>query len=215
MSDTERALIAERILAEQEERRRLAELLHDGPVQHLAAIAHMLDAALAVAREGDVRRTAELVERGLQLTREAAQELRALTDELEPRALRERGLADAAAALARRISARRGVEIDLDLAAASALGEHAQAGVYQLVRDSLEAAVKRGPPDRIAVTLRWLPAGGAELRISDDGPPERRGAVLDALEERAETLNARVTAETPDSGGTVLTVALPPSAAAR
>lgn len=214
-TDSERALIAERILAEQEERRRLAELLHDGPVQHLAAIAHMLDAALAVSREGDAQRTAELVKRGLQLTREAAQELRALSDELEPRALRELGLADAAAALARRISARRGVEIDLDLAAASALGEHAQAGVYQLVRDSLDAAVRRGPPDRISVTLSLLPAGGAELRIEDDGPPERRGAVLDALEERAETLNAQVSAETPDSGGTVLTVALPPSAAAR
>ena len=45
--DAERALLAERILAEQEERRRLAELLHDGPVQHLSAIAQMLDAALA------------------------------------------------------------------------------------------------------------------------------------------------------------------------
>jgi nitrate/nitrite-specific signal transduction histidine kinase len=87
--------------------------------------------------------------------------------------------------------------------------------VYQLVRDGLEAAIKRGPPDRISVTLQRVPAGGAELRISDDGPPERRGAVLDALEERAATLNARVSVETPDSGGTVLTVALPPSAAAR
>ena len=213
--DIERALLAERILAEQEERRRLADLLHDGPVQHLAAIAQMLDAALATAREGDSPRTAGLVERGLELTREAVQELRALSDELEPRALRELGLPEAAAALARRISARRDVEIVLDLGAASELGEHAQAGLYQLVRDGLDQAVRRGPPDRITVTLRSLAAGGAELRITDDGPPERRGAVVDAFEERAATLNARVSTETPDSGGTVLTVALPPSEAVR
>ncbi len=48
--DAERALLAERILAEQEERRRLAELLHDGPVQQLAAISQMLDAGLADLR---------------------------------------------------------------------------------------------------------------------------------------------------------------------
>ena len=39
------AQLRERLVAERDERRRLAELIHDGPVQHVAAIAQMLDAA--------------------------------------------------------------------------------------------------------------------------------------------------------------------------
>ena len=37
-------VVAERLLAERAERRRIAEQLHDGPVQHVAALSQMLDA---------------------------------------------------------------------------------------------------------------------------------------------------------------------------
>ena len=76
--DAERALIAERILAEQEERRRLAELLHDGPVQQLAAIAQMLDSGLAELAEGNAERASEIVSRGLEVARDATRDLRGL-----------------------------------------------------------------------------------------------------------------------------------------
>src|SRR5439155_22449758 len=53
--DAERARLTERIItAEQDERRRLAVFLHDGPVQHLAGIALMLDAALGAIDAGKV-----------------------------------------------------------------------------------------------------------------------------------------------------------------
>jgi two-component system NarL family sensor kinase len=103
--EAERALLAERILAEQEERRRLAELLHDGPVQQFSALTQMVDAALATLRGGEGRRTDEILERALSLARGATLDLRALCDELEPRALRELGFASAVGALARRVAA--------------------------------------------------------------------------------------------------------------
>ena len=46
--------LAERLRAERDERRRLAELIHDGPVQLVAAIAQMLDAAGHALAAGDV-----------------------------------------------------------------------------------------------------------------------------------------------------------------
>ena len=95
--DADRVLLAERILAEQEERRRLAELLHDGPVQHLSAIAQMLDAGLASLRDGETQRADDVFTRGLALARDSARDLRALCDDLEPKVLREVGFAAAVA----------------------------------------------------------------------------------------------------------------------
>lgn len=213
--DSERALLAERLLAEQEERRRLAELLHDGPVQHLSAIAQMLDAALAALREGGGTRADELVSRGLELARSSARDLRALCDDLEPRTLRELGFAAAAGALARRISSAHEVELDLDFADAAELGENAQVALYQILREAMDQAVRRGPPDRIDVSLHRTAGKGVELVVSDDGPPERRSAVLEALAERAATLNARFSSEVRFPRGSTIRVEVPPSAARR
>ena len=187
-SDPERALVAERILAEQEERRRLAELIHDGPVQHLAAIGQIVDAALEAVREGDRQRAAELLTRGLQLTREAGQDMRALCEDLEPRALRELGFAAAVEAFGRRVAGRRDIEIAIDVEEGDALGEHAQAGLFQIVRDAVDQAVRRGALTRIEVSLRgarrrWRrarrsrttarPSGGAQCSSSSPTGPRR------------------------------------------
>jgi len=213
--DAERALFAERVLAEQEERRRLAELLHDGAVQHFAALAQMLDAGLATLREGEGERAEEILTRGLELAREAARDLRALCDDLEPKALRELGFTAAVGALARRVSARREVEIELDVDHGDELGEHAQTALYQIVREAIDQAVRRGAPTHIEVSVRATESGGAELVVTDDGPPERRSAVLEMLAERAATLNARFTSEIRFPRGSTIRVELPPSAARR
>ena len=58
-------------------------------------------------------------------------------------------------------------------------------GLYQIIRESLTQAIRRGPPTRIGVVLRELAGGGLELLIEDDGSGERRKASLDSLGERA------------------------------
>jgi signal transduction histidine kinase len=213
--DAERALFAERILAEQEERRRLAELLHDGPVQHLSAIAQTVDAGLATLRDGHAERAEEILARGLEVARNAARELRALCEDLEPKALRELGFGAAVAALGRRYASRHDVEVVVDVDHGDRLGEHAQTALYQIVREATDQAVRRGAPTRIEISLKPVPSGGAELVVSDDGPPERRSAVLEALAERAATLNARFSSEVRYPRGSTVRVELPPSAARR
>ncbi len=213
--DAERALIAERILAEQEERRRLAELLHDGPIQQLSAIAQMLDAGLANLASGDTERATEVVSRGLDLARDAARDLRALVDDLEPRVLHKLGFAAAAAALARRVSSRHDVEIELDVDEAEQLGENAAVALYQILREATEQAVKRGAPSRIEIVLHPTATGGLELVVADDGPPERRAAVLEALADRAATLNARFSSEVRYPRGSTIRIEVPPAATHR
>jgi signal transduction histidine kinase len=203
------------MLAEQEERRRVAELLHDGPVQQLSAISQMLDAGLDALSSGDTERAAEVVTRGLELARDAARDLRALCDDLEPRVLRQLGFEPAVEAVMRRLSKRHDVEIAIDVTGADALGENAALALYQLLREATEQALRRGPPARIEISLRGTEAGGVELVVADDGPPERRAAVLEALAERAATLNGRFSSEVRYPRGSTLRVEVPPAAAHR
>jgi signal transduction histidine kinase len=215
MDDTERALLAERMLAEQEERRRVAELLHDGPIQQLSAIAQMLDVGLSELADGDTERASEVLTRGLELARDAARDLRGLCDDLEPRVLHQVGFEPAVAALTRRLSARHDVAIDLDVTQAADLGENAAVALYQILREAAEQAVRRGPPTRIEISLRATEAVGVELVVADDGPPERRAAVLEALAERAATLNGRFSSEVRYPRGSTLRIEVPPAAAHR
>jgi len=203
--------LAERLRAERDERRRLAELIHDGPVQLVAAIAQMLDAAHHAFAAGDVASGTPIIERALEVAREASVDLREIVSGIEPDSLRELGLATAIAELAERHTARRGVAFELDVAAGNELGDGAQSGLYQIVRDALDQAVRRGPPAKVSVSITPA-AGGVELRIVDDGGQERREAVLDALAGRAAELNGTFSSETA-AAGTWIAVRLPPSAA--
>jgi two-component system NarL family sensor kinase len=212
----ERASLAERLAAEQHERRRLAEHLHDGPVQQLAAISQMLDAAGQALAAGEHDRALGIVARALDVSREASGDLRELVEAIEPATLHEQGFGAAVGLLAERLRVRREValELGIDPACAELLGENARAGLYQIVRESVDQAVRRGPPTVIGIALRPTAAGGVELVVSDDGGAERRQTVLDGLAGRAADLNA--TLEVDQGGeGTVVRVTLPPSAATR
>jgi two-component system, NarL family, sensor kinase len=203
--------LAERLRAERDERRRLAELIHDGPVQLVSAIAQMLDAAQHALAAGDIANGTPIVERALAVAREASVDLREIVSGIEPDALRDLGLAAAIGELAERLSVRRGVAFELDLSAGDELGDGAQSGLYQIVRDALDQAVRRGPPTTVTVAI--VPAGGGvELQIVDNGGQERREAVLDGLEERVRELNGTFSSETAPTC-TSITVRLPPTAA--
>lgn len=203
----------ERLAAERDERRRLAELLHDGPVQHLAAIAQMLDAAGRAISAGEHETGARIVERALAITREASGDLREIVAGIEPVALDEHGFGTAVRLLADRIRARREIAIHVDVDAADALGDGARTALYQIVREALDQAVRRGPPTEVRITLTDTPAGGAELLVADDGAAERRQIVVEGLARRAADVNADFAVERRPDGGTVVRVTLPPSAA--
>jgi signal transduction histidine kinase len=206
--------VHERLRVERDERRRMAELVHDGPVQHIAALAQMLDAATLALEAGEAEQAREIVARAAAVAREASADLRDLVDGIEPPSLHRSGFAAAVTELVDRVAARRGIAADLDLAASPMLGEDARSGLYQIVREALDQAVRRGPPSRVVITLAPTDAGGCALTISDDGALERRRAVIDGLAERASDLNGELRSDRTGST-TTITVVLPPSAAAR
>jgi signal transduction histidine kinase len=207
--------LVQRLLAEQDERRRLGEQLHDGPVQHLSAIGQMLDAAAAAAAADDAEGVATIVARARELTREALGDLRDLVTGIEPALLADLGLAAAVQALADQTTRRRGVAVDVELDDGAQLGAAAQSGAYQIVREALDQAVRRGPPSRVVIRIRSTGAAGVVLEVSDDGSRERRQEVVDALAERAATLGASLTVESSAQTGTLVRLGVPASSAIR
>jgi two-component system NarL family sensor kinase len=211
LNSTDEVALRERLRAERDERRRLAELIHDGPVQQVAALTQMLDAASLALETGEVDRSHQIVRRALAVAREASGELRAIVTDIEPAALDTAGFGTAVKELSARVASRRGLDVRTELSAASMLGEAAASGLYQIVRESLDQAVRRGPPTAVTVSLVESAAGGVVLEITDDGAPERRQVVLDGLAERARDLNGTFEVTRVDER-TRTRVVLPPSA---
>ena len=177
------------IAAEQDERRRIALFLHDGPVQALAGVGLMLDAALELV-DSNPEQAREVLAKALSRTRMTIVELRDLSFNLEPVVLRDHGFGAAVHALSQARGMEHGIQVELDVAAVDALGERAQAALYQIVREALEGAIRRGPPNLFSVRAAASGAGETEIVIRDDAPAERRRRSREVLEERARTLGA-------------------------
>jgi two-component system NarL family sensor kinase len=212
MDEPSRRELTEQILgAEQDERRRIALFLHDGPVQSLAGIALMLDAALHFIDQGRHDEAASVLRNALERHRVTIGELRDLSFSLEPVVLRDQGLGVAVKALAEQQGMEHGIRIDVDVDAAESLGERTRAALYEIVREALEGSIRRGPPTSFSVRVRATELG-IETVIEDDAPGERRRRSIEVLEERARTLGASVSFEHTEAGTTIRLV-LPPYAA--
>src|SRR4051812_11961668 len=152
------------IAAEQDERRRLALFLHDGPVQNLAGIALMLDAALHSIDTERLDDARAVLGSALERQRQTIRELRDLSFALKPVVLRDQGFAPALQALAEQIGTANQIRIGLDIDAADEIGEAAQVATYTIIRELLDQAVRRGPPTRVKVEMQATPEGGLETR---------------------------------------------------
>jgi signal transduction histidine kinase len=199
------------IAAEQDERRRLALFLHDVPVQSMSGIALMLDGVVDAIDRGRVDDAKEILNKAVGRQRETIRELRDLSFALEPVVLRDQGFGPAVQALADQVEVSQGVRVDLNVEAGSALASRAQIVLYQIIRESLDAALRRGPPTRISVAIGEVDGGAIETLITDDGSGERRRRVFEALAERARTLGGTVDIDrSSDEGGTAVRITLPP-----
>jgi signal transduction histidine kinase len=157
------------------ERRRIAGELHDGVVQNLAGVSYSL-AAAAERDAGNGSRST--LERAAAATRESVRELRGLLVEIYPASLHRSGLGaaldDAASALKRR-----GVEVEIDVAADLELGEEAEALMFRVAQEALRNVAGHAHASRVEVRVARV-GDTVSLEVADDG----RG--FDASAERPE-----------------------------
>jgi two-component system, NarL family, sensor kinase len=202
------------IAAEQDERRRIALFLHDGPVQNLSGIALMLDAALHSIETGKLEDAIGVLGSALERQRATIRELRDLSFALEPVVLRDQGFGPAVEALAEQVGTSNRIRMDLDVGDAERIGSTAQVALYTIVRELLDQAVRRGPLTRIEVSMHAVEGGGIETVVADDAEPERRRRSFEAIEERVKQLHGSIRVDS-DEPGTRVVVTLPPYATRR
>jgi two-component system NarL family sensor kinase len=214
-AERDRMILADRLItAEQEERRRLALELHDGPVQNLAGIALMLDAVQAAIGDGRLDDATRVLGNALEHHRNTIRSLRDLSFSLEPVVLRDQGLGPAVEALADQLGTTHGVAFSVTLEGADELAERAQVALYQILREAMNQAVDRGST-QVTVSLTRSEDGGAEASVDDDGAGERRRASVEVLRERARILEGDVKLSSRRQGGMSVHVRLPPEAVQR
>jgi signal transduction histidine kinase len=196
------------IAAEQDERRRIALFLHDGPVQQLAGIALMLDAAVHSIAAGKTDEAREIIAKALERHRETIRELRDLSFALEPVILRDQGFGPALQALAAQVGETHSLRIDLETQGAEELGETTKVALYTIIRELIDQSVRRGPPTRIDVAVSRTADGGVQVSVSDDADPERRRGSFEAIEERVRQVHGEIEVGVGE-GGTDVRVTLP------
>ena len=162
-----RLLSAELSLAEERERRRIAQVLHDDLQQMLmAARLHLRTVGKtenAAERTEIIRKIQNMLEGSFNLTR-------SLSVELSPPVLHDHGLAAALEWLAAQARKHHGAKVSVEAdPSANPKAIDVRVFLFQAVRELLLNAVKHAPGSFVHITMKEIGAGKLRVVVSDRG----------------------------------------------
>lgn len=203
--------------AQEAERSRLAQEVHDGPAQVLSNAIFQVEYIERVIDHDDRLARTEL--RFLrELLRRELGSVRTFISQLRPPVLDELGLDGAIADAVGRTTALTGLSITMELAAPSdRLTEAQQTVVLRIVQEALQNVRKHGGASSVIVAT-IVDDGDWVLTVRDDGRGFDVGAVaargrlnfgLQFMQERAELIGARFEVHSRPDGGTLVQLAIP------
>ena len=211
-----RALASELTLAEQRERQRLAQLLHDGLQQLLVGAKYRLE-LLEQAKDKSLRQTVTALGG---LISESIAACRSLTSELSPAILRAGGLLPALEWLVRWTKEKHGIDLQLNAPAAiDPTSEDVSVLLFQAIRELVFNAVKHARTKAVHVEVSQR---NHELRVvvADSGagfdPTQLRigggkagGFGLFSIRERLDLMGGRLEIDSAPGQGSRLTLVAP------
>ncbi len=209
-AEEERAVLLSRLVAAQEdERRRIAEDIHDDSVQKMTAVGLRLEALRRRATDPEQLSMIDRLEESVGL---AIGRLRHLLFELRPPAIDREGLAAALRQYLKDVRAESGIQTHLDDRLVSEPPSDTRMLAYRIAQEALTNVRKHAQASRVDVLLQPQD-GGLLVRITDDGvgfeDSEGSDAVpghlgLSAMRERAQFAGGRLRVlAAPGSGTTV------------
>ena len=171
-----RDLAARLVLAAEVERRRLAEDLHDGPVQQLSALALRL--GVLAMQSGEPALSARATE-AEEVVRATVTGLRSLMFELVPPDLDRNGLARAIKGTADVVLVDAGVQVDVHDELVDAPDLAVQTVAYRIAQEALTNVRNHAQASEVVIDLRDAD-GGIRLEISDNGEGVSAARLLDS-----------------------------------
>ena len=209
-----RRLAAALTLAEQEERRRVAYLLHDDLQQRLHGL--QITMALLEKAVGGDPTGGGLVEKADAALAEAVCLTRSLSHDLAPPVLRGGDLAELLHWLADWAQDLHGLTVEVDAGGVSGLDEAVRVLLYRAIRELLFNAAKHAGTDRARLTARPT-ADGVRVVVEDEGVGFETGALvagagglgLAAVRERLELVGGRFEVASGPGRGTRVTIEVP------
>jgi len=160
------ALACELTMAEQRERKRLSNVLHDGLQPMLAILKMRLESFATRIDDQELRQMLVEFE---QMLLEAIQISRSLSADLSPPALYEGGLCDGLAWLARRMRERFDFEVELSITERYAFPEDVKILVFESVRELLFNAVKHSKVKGARVQIQRQAGNEVTISVCDKG----------------------------------------------
>jgi two-component system sensor histidine kinase UhpB len=209
--EAERSASSAAALAAQEaERQRVAQELHDEVGQGLTAVLLGLQ-RVAVHVPSHLRHEVQLVQ---ETARASLDEVRQVARRLRPGVLDDLGLISALTSLVTEHARLTGTDVRRTLGSAlPALGTEAELVVHRVAQEALTNVARHAGAERVSVELtQTLPGDVVLLRITDngrgvDGRPE--GAGIRGMRERAMLIGATLTVIPHPEGGTDLRLFVP------
>jgi two-component system sensor histidine kinase UhpB len=199
---------AHMLAAQEGERRRIAQELHDEVGQTLTAVLLGLKTLADKLPEPSRRELREVQE----TTRDGLDEIRRIARRLRPGLLEEQGLERAVNALVREIPPRAGVTVrSLVDPTLPDLSHDVELVIYRVAQESLTNTVRHGAATNVTIALRRTPQG-VTLIVSDDGvglDDSAEGSGIHGMRERALLIGADFTIGPRPSGGTEVRLDVP------
>jgi signal transduction histidine kinase len=207
------------------ERARLAQELHDGPVQDLIALGQQAEMARRLVERGETDRAQALLEETRQAELETVGELRRIIGALRPVYLEDLGFLPALEMLAHQTAERTPARVKLEKAGdVRRFAPEVELAAYRIAQEALNNAVQHAHAQHIVVRVDCAPEG-LTLSVADDGVgftlPVRPDVLTRAdhfglvgMQERATRLGGALKVDTTPGTGTRITVHLPAPAPA-
>ncbi|MEU6661939.1 HAMP domain-containing sensor histidine kinase [Streptomyces sp. NPDC046821] len=207
--ETERATSNARALSAQEaERRRIAQELHDEVGQSMTAVLLGLKRAADRVPEpmrGELQQVQEI-------TRESLDEVRRLARRLRPGVLEDLGLVSALTSLTSDFATHTGLDVRRRFTPDLAHLDHdGELVLYRVAQESLTNVARHAEATRVEVELHHTPTA-VVLRISDDGRgigASSEGAGIRGMRERALLISAALDIDQGPRGGTRVSLSVP------